>query len=713
LTAAIGAPDIAASATVTVTVVSPGPGGGTSNFQFFQVANPVSQLSWTSLDVADNAAITTPMGAADFNNDGKLDMICAVGGVVYASLGNGDGTFAGARGSVGPSGTITGIAVADVNGDGKLDVIVTGTKSSTASFVATMLGNGNGTFQAPIESDFGPFHFPARPLVADLNGDGALDLVFATATTVQTILGNGDGTFRLGPSSPLSQIGLSVPAVGDFNNDGKLDLVVTVYDPFTTGLDFVGVMPGVGDGSFGTLSPVAGTFTPFSSNLVAAIGDFNGDGKLDIASGIQTSGSTIQGFIEVSLGNGDGTFQSALSVPGVHSVTTPLLLGDFNGDGKLDLATGGFTYFGQGDGTFPTSQGSTSALPLAVVGDFRGTGELGFLNTVSNLVNGTTLSNIGIYAQVPPAPDFTGITSPFNSILVPGSSASFTTTVKPLNGFTGDVVVSVSNLPPNVSASYNPATVIGGSGSSTITLSAANNLALGNYTFTLSGNSGSLTHSTSVPVEVNDSIGDWTGYVVQSTQNVFPVATASYTIVVQPVGGFTGDVSFTASGMPPGATASFNPAIVTGGSGSTTLSIQTTSSTPYPAISNITATGVNGILTHTVPLYLGVRSTSEGDFTGSMTPSQASVPSSGGSASYTIALSPVNGGAGDVALTVSGLPPGATSGFTPATIPGGSGSSMLTITTPSGTPAGTYQVFITSTGAGVIHQGGVSLVVTP
>ena len=125
-------------------------------------------------------------------------------------------------------------------------------------------------------------------------------------------------------------------------------------------------------------------------------------------------------------------------------------------------------------------------------------------------------------------------------------------------------------------------------------------------------------------------------------------------------------------------------------------------------------TGVNGILTHSFPVYLGV-SSSTGDFTGSVTPSSVSVSSaSGGSANYTVTLSPVNGGAGDVVESATGLPPGATATFAPSTtIPGSNGSATLNIAVPSGTPQGTYQIFITSQAAGVVHQGSVSLVVTP
>lgn len=714
LTAAILASDRAESSTATVTVVSPGPGGGASNPQFFQVVNPATQqLYWTSLDVTGQVPITSPLLAGDFNNDGKLDIVGAVGEVVYVMLGNGDATFQSAHGTLSVVGsTITGINVADVNGDGKLDLVVTGSKNSTTAFVATMYGNADGSFQAPIETDFSGVHFPARPAFADFDGDGNLDLAYATASGIQTLLSNGDGTFRMGPSSALNQIGLSVPAVGDFNSDGKLDLVVTVYDPFTTGLEFVGVMLGNGDGSFGALSSVPGTGTSFASGITAVVADFNNDGKLDIATGIETAGATIQGMIQVSLGNGDGTFHSALSVPNVNSVTSPMLLGDFDGDGNLDLATGGFIYFGEGNGTFPVNQGSTVALPYVLAGDFNGDGHLDVINGAVTTSGGTSMTKFGLYLQLPPQPDFKGIVGPFSSTLVPGRSVSIVTTLEPLNGFTGDVVVSVSNLPNGVTVSYNPTVIQGGSGTSTITLTAASTVPLGTYEITLTGNSGSLTHWTTVPLTVNDSVGDWGGYVSQTTINIAPGNTASYTIVAQPTGGFTGDIALSVSGLPPGATASFSPPTITGGSGGTVLTVQTASTTPQPAVYTLTLTGRNGILTHSTTVYLGVR-ISGGDFTGGVSPSQASLPSSGGDVTFGVTITPLSGGAGDVALSVSGLPAGATVNLSPLTIPGSSGSSTLTITTVSGTPAGNYQILITSAATGVVHQTSVTLTVTP
>jgi len=713
LTAAILASDIATAGTATITVANPGPGGGTSNTQFFQVTFATAQQNWTNKDVTGSIPLTSVVAGGDFNNDGKYDLTAAIGPTVWVSLGKGDGTFQAGIPSAGPSGSITQINVADVNGDGKLDLIVSGSKNATTFFVATMIGNGDGTFQAPIESDFAGIHTPQNVMAADLNGDGVLDLAFASGMNVQTLVGNGDGTFHLGPSTVLNQIPLSVVATGDFNKDGKADLVVTVYDLFTTGFDFVVLLPGNGDGSFGVEQMVNGSGSSFVGAITAAVGDFNDDGNLDIATGIQTAGQTVEGFIQIALGNGDGTFRAAPSVPNVTRVTTPLLVGDINGDGNLDLITGGLGYFGQGDGTFPTFSG-TSPNPNTYVltGDFNGDGSLDLVSEEYTIDGSSVLAAVGLTLQAPPAPDFTGIIGPFNSILVPGSSVSITATLHALYGFTGDVVVGAADLPPGVTPSYNPVVVKGGSGSTTITLTAATSTPLGNYTIALTGNRGSITHTANVPITVASSVADWTSTIMSRVANTTPGGTASYSITITPLNGVSsGNVIPSVDGLPPGATATFNPPTVPESGGTTTLTIQTASTTPQPQVYTMTAMGTDGIFTHSGPLYLGV-SASGGDFTGSITPTQATT-AAGGSVTYTVNLSPLNGGAGDVTLTVQGIPGGAIGAFQPDVINASSGSSTLTVTTSLGTVPGTYPLTVVSTGSGVMHLTYLTLVVTP
>jgi len=717
LTATVPGASIASPSIATITVVSPAPGGGTSNTQYFTVENTVAQNYFSSRGITGNCNLTSPVVGGDFNNDGKADIIVASGPNVYVLAGNGDGTFASARGSAGPSNSvITGIHTADINNDGKLDLIVNG-KRGTVGLVATMLGNGDGSFQAPVETDYSGIA-SSSIVVADFNGDGVLDVSLVSASAVQTLLGNSNGSFRTGPSTALSFVGRDGIAAGDFNGDGILDLVITAYDPLSQGYNFAAVLPGVGDGSFGALHQVEGSGTSYVGSITAAVGDFNNDGKLDIATAIQTAGATIQGLVYLSLGNGDGTFTVGTSVPNVSTVTSPLLVGDFNADGVLDLATGGTFYYGQGDGTFPTSNGSAGAPTFVYAEDANGDGLLDVIDetiTIQSSRNGTTtLSAVGVELQIAPTPDFKGVVGPLNTALVPGGSESFSVTIEPLYGFTGDVTIGASDLPPGMSVNYSPATVTHANGSSTITLTASATLPLGTYQITLSGNSGTLTHTTTVAVTVNNSIGDFGGAVLPDTQNIAIGTTALFPVTIVPSGGFTGAVVLSVSGLPPGSTATFSQNPVPGGSGTSNLYIATTSSTPQPQVYSPVITATSGTITHSRSVYLAVSPTGE-NVLGSVTPSQTVSASAGGTASYALNLTTQeNTSNADLSLAVSGVPGGATSSFLPPTINTGTGTSTLSVVVPPTTlKPGTYDLLLTFIGSGVVKEATVTLTIVP
>jgi hypothetical protein len=719
LTATVPAADLTAPNTATITVVSPAPGGGTSNFQYFVVEDSVPQNYFSSRSITGNANLTSPITGGDFNNDGRLDIIVASGPNVYVLAGNGDGSFGTAHGSVGPSNSvIAGIHVADVNGDGKQDLIINGRRGTTG-VLATMLGNGDGSFQAPIETDFTGVT-SASVVVADFNHDGILDIALVSSGYAKVMLGNGDGTFHAGtPTFFSAYAGRDGIAAADFNGDGNLDLIITAYDPFsTTGYSFVGYLQGVGDGTFADIVPVSGSAANFAGSITAAIGDFNGDGKLDIATAIQTTGATIQGLIYISIGNGDGTFTQGTSVPNVSSVTTPLLVGDFNADGVLDLATGGYFYFGSGSGSFPNSNGSSGAPTFVYAGDANNDGLLDVIDetviTTHSNSGTTTTEAAGIELQVAPLADFKGVVAPLTTTLVPGSSVSFTVTIVPLYGWTGDVTMGATNLPNGITPSYNPVTVKGGNGTTTITLTAASTLPLGNYTFTLSGNSGGLTHSTVVPVTVNNSVGDFGGSVSPSIANIAQSGSASYPITITPTAGFNAPVFLSVTGLPSGATASFSQNPINGGSGSSTLTITTTGSTPSPSVDTITVTAISGTLVHSHSVYLGVAPAAE-QITGSITPSNSVSASAGGTANYALNLATSNNSAAsDMNLSVSGVPAGATASFVPLSINTGTGSSTLQVTAPAGAVAqGSYSLTITMTVDGAVAQQSVVLNVGP
>ena len=191
------------------------------------------------------------------------------------------------------------------------------------------MGNGNGTFQTAQNFDTGGM-LSAAVVVGDFNRDGKLDLAVASesSASVSVLMGNGDGTFQTARNFAVGGSPVSL-AVGDFNGDSKLDLATA--NVFS---DTVSVLLGNGDGTFQTAQVLAAGGGPNS----VAVGDFNGDGKLDLAVANQFVGITGQnGNVSVLFGNGNGTFQSPQSFA-AGAEPASVVVGDFNGDGKPDLA---------------------------------------------------------------------------------------------------------------------------------------------------------------------------------------------------------------------------------------------------------------------------------------------------------------------------------------------------------------------------------------
>lgn len=299
--------------------------------------------------------------SADVNGDGKPDLLFFDGTVL---LGKGDGTFTTGTAWRSTSGTpnIIGnqFAIADFNGDGRADIFVIG----PLNVLSVLLGNGDGTFQAPVTTSVAST--PAAFIVGDLNGDGKPDVLALVGSATLTFFGKGDGTFAAGIASNAASPGMA-SAFADFNGDGKLDLFVPGS----------GTQLGNGDGTFQTLLP----FPSGALTASATLADFDGDGKLDV---FVTGGTSTSPEIQVLFGNGDGTFRAAS--PQSVSVNTGILnpvAVDLNGDGKSDIvgSTGSAVQVltSKGDGTFtlgayfnaPAGQSGTGAVNM-VVADFNG-----------------------------------------------------------------------------------------------------------------------------------------------------------------------------------------------------------------------------------------------------------------------------------------------------------------------------------------------------
>lgn len=345
---------------------------------------------------------TNPQGVAvsDFNGDGKPDLAVAnqLSGNVSILLGNGDGTFQPAV-NYSAGNSPTQIVADDFNADGKLDLALfqPGQNSpSMASSVSVLLGNGDGTFQAPKTTVL--TSFATAMAVADFNLDKKSDVAVSnvdssTGTTVVSLsifLGNGDGTFQSSKQTPLPGVSIGAIAPADFNGDSKPDVAVTTS---------VGTLILLGKGD-GTFSQGAMLLTALPAHSVLT-GDLNHDGKTDLVVGSSRTGCGGRACppsskLSVFLGNGDGSFQGEQVVTSGGS-SAWVAVGDFNGDGKLDVAYPLVIQLGKGDGTFspailsPTGQ----TAPAIVVQDLNG-------DTLSDFIGFPGSNDMAVFLNTSP-----------------------------------------------------------------------------------------------------------------------------------------------------------------------------------------------------------------------------------------------------------------------------------------------------------------------
>ncbi|MES2774716.1 MAG: FG-GAP-like repeat-containing protein [Bacteroidota bacterium] len=301
---------------------------------------------------------------ADFNNDGKQDMVVVnnFGSTFSVALGNGTGGF-----TVSPA-IGTGVypgspAVVDINGDGKTDIVI---PIGNGSSLSVYMGDGAGNFVASASVPTGSG--PKAAEFADFNNDGKADIaaVNTASKTIAIFLGNGDGGFV--ETTPLSNgISPQAFAVCDFNNDGNQDIILSNSVTKT-----MSVFSGNGSGGFVPVSTITLANQPFEFTT----GDFNRDDKTDIAVALYSNS-----LVAVRLGDGTGNFTAAADIT-VGANPAIVKTGDFNGDGNADLAVTNYSAnsvsirFGDGSGSFVA--GASLITPSntwgLAVGDLNGDG---------------------------------------------------------------------------------------------------------------------------------------------------------------------------------------------------------------------------------------------------------------------------------------------------------------------------------------------------
>ena len=348
--------------------------------------------------------------AADFNGDGIPDVAYSGefgtnAGSFAVMLGSSHGALAtqtyvpaGCNNYFGPN-LVEWVASGDVNGDGKADVVAT-LKNSTESgcqsgTLAVVLGLGTGKFKAPVFYSTGSTAQSYEVRLADLNGDGKLDIVTANGDgTLSVLLNKGNGTFGL--ATLITSVASLNPyeddlVIGDFSGDGKADIALATYSR----QEAVYVLLGNGDGTFAT--PIV-IDTPYYAYMLAT-GDFNNDGKLDLVVATDSRPYNVGPYygdvgFGVLLSGGGGAFTVGPRNCVGGNYWPRAVVGDFNGDGNLDLFITAASYpegtgyegpalmKGNGDGTFTRAAGSEYAEVFyvgavsagAVVADFNGDG---------------------------------------------------------------------------------------------------------------------------------------------------------------------------------------------------------------------------------------------------------------------------------------------------------------------------------------------------
>ena len=393
------------------------------------------------------AVALTPRSIAvgDFNRDGNLDLAVAsecatsacVNGAVSLLFGNGDGTFREPAVTLDAGPTSVFVLASDFNADGKLDLAVANANLGEPSngSISVFLGNGNGTFSSPATYKVGTTAGPLSLASGDLNGDGKPDLVAAInwnggPSAMAVLLNDGSGGFSPAVNYATSAAGSVSVAVADLNGDGRLDVVVAQSE------FFLDIFLGNGDGTFGAPAELFGGSQP----AFVRVADINRDGKPDLlVTNLSGGVNNSNGTVGVLLGNGDGTFQSVFNFA-ADVAPTALVVGRFNADSFADIAAVNET-----SNDVSVLLNSGLKVPNAVLSAMK----LSFTTPVGTTSSSKTitLSNTGAGTLNISSLMFSGASGAFpesntcTASVPPGARCRFTVSFKP--HFTGTVGASI------------------------------------------------------------------------------------------------------------------------------------------------------------------------------------------------------------------------------------------------------------------------------
>jgi hypothetical protein len=661
--------------------------------------------TFASASVYESGSVVGYSTVADFNNDGIPDVVTSGDPQLHLSLGKGDGTFQPAsnlsNGGIGISGTgvsemTAHLAHGDFNGDGNQDILVFGSPSTNQFAMYLLTGHGDGTFDPPVETSLfasdAPYPEPVLFSIVDINKDGRDDVasINGDGTTLTMYLSQPGGGFVPVATQLVNNftVSVSLPVFDDLNGDGKLD---AIYNDGNR----VYIANGNGDGSFGT--PKTLDIPAIQTAVVQetgpmAVGDFDGDGRLDLAVLIywQNAADLSAGNyanaptqLFVYFGQPDGTFSPAVGVPTSSHAFLRLQSADVDLDGRSDLIfdNGGNLYATQGP-VIGIMHGLANRTLSAETDYIAGTGlsslsitdlnDDGFPDIIA--ANGdfnATANSFTVLMNLGNVPTVTGtlVASPEPSNI--GQAFHVTATLaSPIPGalLTGGVTFSINGNPLGAAALVN----------NTATIAGPNTLAAGAYQLkaTWPGD------GTYPPVNL-------TGSHVVSASNIVATAT-SLSASPNPADQgqavtLSASVTAGASAVSSGTVSFYDGSVLLGmgtlnSSGQATLATSSLAAGTHQLTAVSLATGLFATSTSAVVQEIILPSTPTSTFTLALAPSTLTI-ASGHQGSVAILLTSVGAFAGPLSLSYGALPTAVSASIQPTTTvtvaAGGNASSTL------------------------------------